>query len=355
MSKKNYFFLIFLFFSVLVVAQSKSKFKAVITTWKDDKPAAVSITFDDASYTQYEYAYPVLSKYHFNATFSLVGEWTKEQASYSAEAGMFEIKKMGWQQIRQLQKAGNEIASHGYRHQRYNRRLPLDTLAAQMKRNKTLIEQHTGATCYTIHYPYSFANEKTARAARIAGFRFGRTGGSSYNKAVPDNILLLKSKAVLSDSVPNLAEFEKWLENAHGKWLILMYHHLFPKGSKEMRILEYHKVRNTYSLYPATFDKQMQMLAQKNYWVAPVMQIGKYIVEREAVKLKTHRCFGRYVIKLQSKLDKIYDEPLTIRVKLPWKKVKVKIGETEKIYSNTNGEILLNALPGSKIIIKKKM
>ncbi len=341
----------FLWWSNELTAQ---KFSAEICTWKDDKAAAVSITFDDASYSQYEYAYPVLSKYGFKATFSLVGEWTKEQATYSAEPGYFEIKKMGWQQIRQLHKAGNEIASHGYRHRRYDRRLPLDTLAKQMKRNKTLIEQQTGDTCYTIHYPYSFANKKTALAARKAGFSFGRTGGDSCNKPIPDNLLLLKSRAILNDTTPNLSGFEKWLAQAHGKWLILMYHHLFPKGSKEMRILEYHKVRNTYSLYPATFDKQMQMLAQKNYWVAPVKDVGKYIVEREAVKLKTHRCFGRYVIKLQSKLDKVYDDPLTIRVKLPWQKVKVNIGGKEKIYSNTKGEILLEALPGNKIIIKKK-
>ncbi len=342
---------VFLCWSSYLTAQ---KFSAGICTWKGNKPAAVSVTFDDASYTQYEYAYPVLSKYHFNATFSLVGEWTKEQASYSAEPGMFEIKKMGWQQIRELQKVGHEIASHGYRHLRYNRRLPLDTLSAQMKMNKTLIVQHSGATCYTIHYPYSFANDKTAMAGKQAGFLFGRTGDESFNEATPGNLLLLKSKAILSDSVPNLTEFEKWLEQARGKWLILMYHHLFPKGSKEMRILAYHKVRSTYSLYPATFDKQMQILAQKKYWVAPVMHIGKYIVEREVVKLNTHRCFGRYVIKLQSKLGKIYDEPLTIRVKLPWQKVKVKIGGVENIYSNTNSEILLEALPGSKIVIKKK-
>ena len=349
--KRKILVIILLWWSGNLMAQ---KFSAQICTWKYDKPAAVSITFDDASYSQYEYAYPVLSKYHFKATFGLVGEWTKEQASYSAEPGMFEIKKMGWQQIRQLQKAGNEIASHGYRHQRYNRHLPLDTLVVQMKKNKTLIENNTGAACYTIHYPYSFATDKTATAARKAGFWFGRTGNESYNNTVPDNMLLLQSKAVLSDTIPNLPVFDKWLEQARDKWLILMYHHLFPKGSKEMHILEYHKVRNTYSLYPETFDKQMQILAKKNYWVAPVKNVGKYIMERQLTYIKTHRCMGRFLIKLQSKLDKIYDEPLTIRVKLPWKKVKVKIGETEKIYSNTNGEILLNALPGSKIIIKKK-
>ena len=348
--KGKIFVIILLWWSGSLMAQ---KFSAQICTWKDDKPAAVSITFDDASYAQYEYAYPILSKYHFNATYSLVGEWTKEQVSYSAEPGMFEIKKMGWQEIRELQKAGNEIASHGYRHQRYDKHLPLDTLVNQMKKAKIFIGDHIGATCYTMHYPYSFANDKTALAAKKAGFWFGRTGNLTYNNATPTNLLLLNSKAILNDTTPNLPAFNNWLEQARGKWLILMYHHLFPKGSKEMHILDYHKVRNTYSLYPETFEKQMQILSQKNYWVAPVKSIGKYIIERQHTKLKTYRCFGRYIIKLKTKADKIYDEPLTIRVKLPWQKVKVKIAGKETVYTNKQGTILLEALPGSKIIIKK--
>ncbi len=341
----------FLWWASPLTAQS---FSAEICTWKDDRPAAVSITFDDASYTQYEYAYPILSKYHFKATFSLVGEWTKEEASYSAEPGMFQIKKMGWPQIRRLHQDGHEIASHGYRHQRYDRHLPIDTLAAQMKKNKTLIERHTGAPCYTIHYPYSFAWDETASAAQKAGFWFGRTGDDTDNSATPSNLWMLKSRAILNDTIPDLSAFKEWLEQARGKWLILMYHHLFPKGSKEMHILEYHKVRNTYSLYPETFDKQMQMLAQTGYWVAPIKTVGKYIIERQHTRLRTYRCIGRFIIKLKTDLGNEYDEPLTLRVKVPWPQVSVKINGKENVYANTQGTLLLEALPGSKIVIKKQ-
>ena len=98
----------------------------------------------------------------------------------------------------------------------------------------------------------------------------------------------------------------------------------------------------------------MQILAEKNYWVAPVKNVGKYIMERQLTYIKTHRCMGRFLIKLQTELNKAYDETLTIRVKLPWKKVKVKIAGKEKIYTNEQGGILLEALPGSKIVIKKE-
>lgn len=349
--KGRIYFMVMVFWAGNLTAQN---FSAQICTWKNDKPAAVSVTFDDASYTQYEYAFPILSKYHFKATFSLVGEWTKEQASYSAEPGMFEIKKMGWGQIRELHNSGNEIASHGYLHQRYNKHLPLDTLASQMMKAKEWVENHIGDTCYTIHYPYSFATDKIALAAEKAGFWFGRTGLETFNNAKPENIFLLKTKAILSDTIPTLSDFNDWLRQANGKWLILMYHHLFPKGSKEMHILENHKVRNTYSLFPETFDRQMQSLANRDYWVAPVKTVGKYVVERQFTQIKTRHRWGRFVIKLQTELDNGYDEALTVRVNVPWKNVKVKIGEKESIYHNEQGEFLLEALPGSKIVIKKE-
>lgn len=346
---------IFIAFITLWISNLTAQdFSAEICTWKYDKSAAVSITFDDASFTQYEYAYPILSKYHFKATYSLVGEWTKEQPSYSSEPGIFKIKKMGWQQIRKLHKAGNEIASHGYRHQRYGKRLPLDTLVSQMKKAKRLIESHIDDTCYTLQYPYSFTSNKITLAAKKAGYWFGRTGSETYNNATPENLFLLKTKAILSDTIPALQEFDNWLQQANGKWLILMYHHLFPKGSKEMHILNYHKIQHTYSLLPDTFDKQMQSLSNFNYWVAPVKTVGKYVVERQNTQIKVHRCLGRFVIKLQSELSNKYSEALTVRIKVPWEKVKVKMNGRENIYYSEQGKLLLEALPNSIIIIKKE-
>jgi len=349
--KDRIFVVIIILWTVNLSAQ---KFSAEICTWKYNKSAAVSISFDDASYTQYEYAYPILSKYHFKATYSLVGEWTKEQASYSAEPGIFEIKKMGWQQIRELHKMGNEIASHGYRHQRYGKHLPLDTLVSQMKKAKILIESHIDDTCYTLQYPYSFTSDKITLAAKKAGFWFGRTGLENNNNAIPENLFLLKTRAILCDTIPVLQEFDNWLQQAKGKWLILMYHHLFPKGSKEMHILEYHKIQNTYSLLPETFDKQMQSLFNSNYWVAPVKAVGKYVVERQNTQIKAHRCGGRFVIRLKSELSDEYSETLTVRIKVPWKKVKVKIGGAENNYYIEKGELLLETLPNSIIIIRKE-
>jgi peptidoglycan/xylan/chitin deacetylase (PgdA/CDA1 family) len=340
---------------ILLLSGTKAQtISAEVCTWKNDKPAAVSISFDDASFTQYKFAYPILSKFGFKATYGLVVEWTKENPSYSSEPGMFLIKKMGWKQIRELYKSGNEIASHGYRHKKYDKHLPLKTLVSQIKKSKTAIEAKLNGKCYTIHYPYSFANEKIAKAAEEAGFLFGRTGKQNFNSATPPNMRLLNSYAILNDTIPTLNEFANLLDEAKDKWLILMYHHLFPKCSREIHILKFHNVVNTYSLYPETFEKQIKILKEKNYWVAPIEKIGKYIIERKNSKLTIVSKGSSFELKLNSKADTtLYNEPLTIKIKLDWEKVRVLQSKVIKNYKVHRGILLLNVLPGKSIKVEK--
>ena len=178
-----------LFLSNLTIAQTR--FSADITNWYNDRQGAVSLSFDDACYTQYEYAIPVIEKYKIKATFSIVGEWVHEYPEYSAEPGYFEIKKMGWNEIEELLNNGHEIAAHGYKHERYDKHLPEKELVKQMQSILDLIEERTNVQVYTMHYPYSFTSNKIIEASKKAGFLFCRTGRDSINPASPDNMNLL--------------------------------------------------------------------------------------------------------------------------------------------------------------------
>ncbi len=350
---KNNLIIFLLFILTSITAQNK-KFSAEITPWYQDKQGAVSISFDDASYTQYKYAFPVLKNYGFKATFSLVGEWTFENPQYSAEEGMFEIKKMGWQQIRELQKNGNEIAAHGYKHKQYKKFAPVEQLTAEMKKIKELIEEKTQTKIFTLHYPYSFTSDNIVKATKKAGFLFGRTG---YQEVVSNknfNRFLLSSMAIINDTIPNNNEFKNWLDSAKGNWLILMYHHLFPKNSKEMNIMNYHHVTNTYSLFPETFEKQINMLSKKNYWVAPIHKIGKYFIERKNTKLRFRKICHHIKIKTYTDLDtSVYDQKLTLKIYLPWKKVKVKQNGNTRIIEIKDNMILIDFTPGEIIKLRK--
>lgn len=91
--KFSIYILYILVFTTQIMFGQTKEYSAEVCTWKNNKPGAISISFDDGSYTQYEYAYPILEKFNFKASFSLVGVWTKDHPSFSSEPGVFEIKK----------------------------------------------------------------------------------------------------------------------------------------------------------------------------------------------------------------------------------------------------------------------
>ncbi len=346
---------IILFNAIIIFGQDTNSVKARFSTWYQNKAGAISISFDDACFTQYEYACPILEKYNIKATFSLVGEWTHDQPSNSSEPGSFEIKKMGWQQILELYKKGHEIAAHGYIHQKYDKHLPKDELVKQMKKVKNLIESKIHSQVYTLHYPYSFTTDKIIEAAKESGFLFGRTGMDSINPPNPKNMNYLTSKSILNNETPSAGELQKWISEAKGKWLILLYHHLFTADSKEMQIIRHHNVRHNYSLLPETFEKQIEMISNSEYWVAPVATIGKYIVERNNTKIETIKDRKKIIVNTSTNLDKkIYNQPLTIEIEIPWKKVKIEGSANDGIYKVRNKKLLINVFPEEKVIILKK-
>ena len=336
-------------------AQKQNSVNAHFTTWYENKAGAISISFDDASYTQYEYAYPILEKFKLKATFSLVGEWTEEYPSFSAEPGCFEIQKMGWKQLAELANDGNEIAAHGYFHKKYDKNKAVPELASEMRKMITLIESEIHTKVYTLHYPYSYASVNIPIAAKEAGFLFGRTGLDIVNSANPRQMYLLASNAILNNESPDSLKFQKWIDQAKGNWLILIYHHLFPKHSKEMELIRFHQVKNCYSLLPETFEKQMEMIIASRYWAAPIASIGKYITERNNTEIKTVVGKKKIYIYTFTNLDtSIYNQALTIEIELNWKKAKIEGSLQDGIVEIQNNKLLVNILPENELILSKE-
>lgn len=336
------------------VSCGQDPLSASITTWYQDKAGAVSVSFDDASFTQYMFAYPVLERYGIKATFGIVGEWVREQPAMSAEPDQFEIKKMGWQQLGELSEHGHELAAHGYLHRRYDKYAPVDSLAVLMTRIRSLIESRTGQRVFTIHYPYSYASFNIPVAAAEAGYLFGRTGLDSVNPASPDNMYLLSSRAILNSGNPDPTMFRRWLDDANGRWLILMYHHLFPEDSKEMSLIREHRVENSYSILPEAFEVQVEELTGQNLWIAPVASVGKYIQERDSTKIRIIRTPEKMIIVTTTNLDtRIFNQPLTLRAGVPWKKVSVSGSRQDGTFEATDRKLLIDIDPESVIILTK--
>jgi peptidoglycan/xylan/chitin deacetylase (PgdA/CDA1 family) len=337
------------------ISKGQNQVNARITTWYNSKPGAVSFSFDDGGYTQYTAAYPILEKYSMKATFGIVGEWVKEESSLSAEPDQFEIRKMGWKQLLELSDHGHELAAHGYRHERYDKFSPVDSLAGQMSQIKSLIESRIHQPVLTIHYPYSFASGNIPEAARKAGFLFGRTGLDTTNSFKPQDMYLLATQTILNSSEPDSAMFRRWLDRAENNWLILMYHNLFSKDSREMSLIRFHNVEYSYSLPPESFEMQVRETIGRDYWIAPISAVGKYIMERDSTTIRTIRCKDDMIIIVAStNLDRrLFDQPLTLEAEVPWKRVNVTGSLQDGTFKPTNNKLLININPECVITLSK--
>jgi peptidoglycan/xylan/chitin deacetylase (PgdA/CDA1 family) len=353
---KNIFIVIALihFIASQGISKDRKEASARIATWYGNKPAAVSVSFDDAGYSQYEFARPILDKYNIKGTFSIVGEWVQDQASYFAEPGHFEIERMGWTQLEELYSDGHELSAHGYFHSKYDKYKPVDEMAGEMKKIKDLIESKVPCKVFTIHYPYSYASGNIPLSAREAGFLFGRTGLDTINSPDPADMFLLSSMAILNSQTPGEDDFAQWITQAQGNWLILMYHHFFAGDSKELALFQVHNVVNTYSILPELFDRQMACLAASGYWIAPVCEIGKYITQRENTEVRIHTSGKKIIIYTFTNLDKtVYDSPLTLEVHIPWKAAKVTGSLEDGVKKAEDGIIYVNVLPETDVVITK--
>lgn len=343
--------------AIQLSGQEPGKIKARFTTWYQNKAGAISLSFDDAGYSQYEFAYPLLEKYGFKGTFSIVGEWVAEEPTGFAETGYFEIKRMGWKQLLELHDHGHELSAHGMLHQRYDKFLPVAELTGQMSEIKTLIESRINDRVYTIHYPYSYASGNIPVAAGEAGYLFGRTGLDTINSSSPGTMemYLLSSQAILNDDLPDSVKFAHWLKQTENKWLILMYHHFFTPDSKEMSIMKYHDVEYSYSISPAKFEKQLEAMAVSGYWVATIREVGKYITQRDHNEILLAIRKKKIKIDVGSSLDKtVYNQPMTIEIEIPWEKVKVEGSLNDGIFENRGNRIFIDVLPSRQIILTKE-
>jgi peptidoglycan/xylan/chitin deacetylase (PgdA/CDA1 family) len=138
---------------------------------------AVVVTFDDAYRSVIERALPVLSELRIPGTVfaptSFIG--TEEPMSWDGIAEWArgpharELVPMSWEELGQLAEEGWEVGSHTRTHPR----LPtLDSAALreELEESRLACDEHIGAACATLAYPYGQYNQATMEAARNAGY-----------------------------------------------------------------------------------------------------------------------------------------------------------------------------------------
>jgi len=328
--------------------------RARVAIWPNDGDAAVSVSFDDGTANQVEYALPILERLGIRATFAFCADWTGEarkQVQLSSECAR---EQLSFVDARNLISRGHEIASHGFRHV-FLDTLPEPLLHEELKASRTFLENALGEKVSVLHYPFSRVNQMVKEAAQQAGFLAAR-GQGGVNPATPDEFLL-QSVPVVSDGWPSLSGFADLLAElrANKGWLILTYHNVLPLGSREARCYMELSPDEPYYVTPATFKKEMEKLKKMRFYVAPEGDVLKYIRARDNVKLFVREEEDRAIVKIQSSSAEIdYEEGLSLILQLPWKKVRVEGSLSDSHCTVPKGGLLVKAAVGSEVIVYRE-
>ena len=146
---------------------------------------AVAITFDDGWQDQYEYAFPILARYHFTATFFVYTNAIGNGPAF-----------MTWDELRQLQRAGMTIGAHSRTHPVLTDRKV--SLAAEIDGSRADIARNIGVTPDVFAYPYGAWDARVAAAVRAAGFR-GARGMGEGPLNTSSNIFAIRSILATDD------------------------------------------------------------------------------------------------------------------------------------------------------------
>lgn len=304
-----------------------------ITPWKHNRAGAVSVNFDDGYSSQITYAVPLLNARGLKATFFLTttgGDTT-------------------WDQWRQVAQQGHEIGSHTVTHP-YLTTLSDSQLRYELSESQRVINQNIPSqSCITLSYPYTDSNSHVQAvtseyyiAAR--GGWVGDSGGdfNFYDDLVPcdwispcyvppgmsfgsfNHIHFYNVASGNYDDTPiSLLDASLDTAMAYHAWYV-MYLHAIPDDTS----------------YHNAFATALDHIVARNLWMATFGEVAKYMRERKASTLSVLSSYTSAIqLSLTNSLNiSIYNEPLTIRSKVPstWLKVSIVQGGSCTIVNSTN-------------------
>jgi peptidoglycan/xylan/chitin deacetylase (PgdA/CDA1 family) len=191
-----------------------------------DKPALVSLTFDDGLRCQFERAVPILDQYGFPATFFLTANTSPIHMDWHDHP---DWRKTEWneediQLLRSMVQRGHEIESHAVNHKVPDPKSPkfdpnFDP-KFEAEESKRLIESWMGIKIPSFCYPFCGKPEALKSAIIAAGYkqaRAGATGLSYYSPQESVDLFDVDCRQITAN------------ENVGGwirpdRWHILMFH-----------------------------------------------------------------------------------------------------------------------------------
>ena len=315
----------------LVFISSPSFASHEIMRWRDNRTAAVSLTFDDGYVSQYTTVADLLNARNFKGTFFLATERVQPLG--------------GWEPWQELAEQGHEIASHTITHA-HLLQLSETEVREELSESQIAINLNIpNQSCLTFAYPYGEQNEylRTITSEYYIAARGVMDSGSSNLNYYPGgpyplNFYYIRSYNVDSRPFEEIQNQVNLVEESNA-WLTCYTHDV---GSGYVSVLS------------AFYDD----LLTRDIWVDTVGAIVRYMQERIYSTLAViSESETEIILNLTHSLDNsIFNFPLTTRSTVPsaWSVVHIYQAGSEQIIAPVieNGEAVVyyDAVPNAGLI-----
>ena len=301
-----------------------------ITGFMYGKKNAVSISFDNSGYSQYTYALPILRKYGVSATFGIDPELLKDAAGMVRRDDDGTLKRLGLSEVWELA-ATNEIAFQSS----YRETVTDGAVFLLGSKTHSLIRTMNGSRgIKNINLP---ANIIFYREKPVDGILKSSFGGIPYT-AICAGVPVTSLDSILSD--------EK------DQWTILVYHHIYEQPNEISPQINT-TINGKLFLPRAEMEKQVRLIRNKDYWIAPEGDVYRYLKEKKAATISTQHFKNMIFLKVNHSLDRgVYDQPLTIDYKTKSRILRIEGSLNDGTYQNKNGSILFNVKPNNEVKIE---
>lgn len=296
-----------------------------ITNFYDNKPGAISISFDNAGFSQYQYALPILEKYALTASFGIIPELLDESPGHYEFNEHIKLKRLGISQVQEIARK-NEIAFQ-----------LIDNQEMDLK-SLLLLGRRTNSVIQSLH-----GNKSKAEAI-------------SFVRKTPKKDIISTEyqgiKYTLSATNISQLKLDSLLTAHENEWTILLYHHLFDEETGIPSKISEEKLQEWF-IEKSGFEKQIRLARNSNYWISTELNVYKYLVEKSKSTIETSRFQNTIFLKIVNELDlNKFNHPLTISFKTNSKTIRIKGSESDGTYEVRNGFIHFNAMPNKQITIE---
>ncbi|OCQ93927.1 hypothetical protein BCD67_20625 [Oscillatoriales cyanobacterium USR001] len=182
-------------------------YSAVWEDWEQTKRTAnmlpgkpVLITFDGGYLDFFNYAWPLLKRYNFQATVFLVAARIGTTNSWE-RADIPEVPLLGWSEICQLRDEGVEFGSLGTTYQPLSLLSPTE-IVQEALRSRLILEQKLGIPVKTFAYPYGDFDPIVQHLIKACGYTYGLSYLSGIN-TLKDSLLALRRIHLISSRLTN--------------------------------------------------------------------------------------------------------------------------------------------------------